>query len=828
MQLSRLEVKDWRGLSSAVLEFDKGITIVGGPNESGKTSLRSALRAALLLPTGARGEKKLLESHRPWDSKLYPRVQLDFVIDGVAWTVVKEFLRSKEWASLRQDGRLYAYDGEAQAKVLELLGPAVDWFDVLWGVQGEIGLDKPAPESLKGRLAEAAQDTVIPQVAELQRLIGEEYEKYWTPQRKTPKKKVQSLRDATMKAEGEVRRLRGEIEAADQRAEELERKNRELDGLKGRHAQMAAELHKAQESLGQWEAYARAQSDVKLAQGQVASVEQWLTAWCASVATVQKLWPQAQQWIRSEAELKAKLGPAPSRGEVDALTARQKYLDLALARERYAAVEAVRVPSDAELKALRTLEETLRDVDARLKVGAMRARLTADVALQSQLNGQPLSVVPGATETWTAEQGFELVLPGVARLEVESGNPAIAQDVARRDEMQKQLQDGLARWESATVSELNERVTSRAAELKQMRKVDARTVDALRSAVPDADALDSLPVDQREQLLGALPSALMVAETTWKTAQMQYEKVQREYQELLKQNVVPSLQSELKSLQRQVQAAPDPGLTVPNEVDDAFVQGLASMAGPCEHLLLQLQAQVVTLQGKVSRPAGDEVTSARLQQLRDDVARTAKQVEDLIGDVRETMGVISGQADLYAQLVAAEEACERATTEQRRVDIEAAAMRELFNAFESARAQLQKDVLAPLQSRVSERFAELTAGFYRGVAFDPSLRLGSVATDRLTGLALDDNSFGTREQLSLLTRVCLAELLAESTCPQVVILDDNLVHTDDARMATACRLLERAAETVQVVVFTCHPERYQAVSGKVVAIPGRTLVAEAK
>lgn len=99
---------------------------------------------------------------------------------------------------------------------------------------------------------------------------------------------------------------------------------------------------------------------------------------------------------------------------------------------------------------------------------------------------------------------------------------------------------------------------------------------------------------------------------------------------------------------------------------------------------------------------------------------------------------------------------------------------------------------------------KLTGGFYRGVAFDPSLKVSGVHANTATSIVLDEISFGTREQLSFLTRLCLAELLAGEAARQVVVLDDNLL--------TACQLLETASQHVQIVVFTCHPERYASIA----------------
>jgi hypothetical protein len=71
-------------------------------------------------------------------------------------------------------------------------------------------------------------------------------------------------------------------------------------------------------------------------------------------------------------------------------------------------------------------------------------------------------------------------------------------------------------------------------------------------------------------------------------------------------------------------------------------------------------------------------------------------------------------------------------------------------------------------------------------------------------------SVGTREQLSTLYRLSLAEYLHT-----VIVLDDQLVQSDDSRMDWFRALLTEKAHDFQIVVFTCRPSDYLGVSGLV-------------
>lgn len=68
-------------------------------------------------------------------------------------------------------------------------------------------------------------------------------------------------------------------------------------------------------------------------------------------------------------------------------------------------------------------------------------------------------------------------------------------------------------------------------------------------------------------------------------------------------------------------------------------------------------------------------------------------------------------------------------------------------------------------------------------------------------------SVGTREQLSTLYRLSLAEYLST-----VIVLDDQLVQSDDSRMDWFRGLLTEKARSFQIVVFTCRPGDYLPVS----------------
>src|SRR4051795_11403797 len=78
MRVDRLTVSGFGKLAGRELELGQGLTVVHGPNESGKSTSHAALRAGLfgLISGGRRtkDETAAVERHRPWSEARYGAV----------------------------------------------------------------------------------------------------------------------------------------------------------------------------------------------------------------------------------------------------------------------------------------------------------------------------------------------------------------------------------------------------------------------------------------------------------------------------------------------------------------------------------------------------------------------------------------------------------------------------------------------------------------------------------------------------------------------------------------------------------------------------------
>jgi uncharacterized protein YhaN len=107
-----------------------------------------------------------------------------------------------------------------------------------------------------------------------------------------------------------------------------------------------------------------------------------------------------------------------------------------------------------------------------------------------------------------------------------------------------------------------------------------------------------------------------------------------------------------------------------------------------------------------------------------------------------------------------------------------------------------------LGAPIIQRFSDLTAGRYGKLALGPDLETDSIVVAG-EGRPVGALSVGTRDQLSIIFRLTLAEQLHSA-----VVLDDQLTQSDEQRMVWLRSLIREMAKNIQIVVFTCRPTDY--------------------
>ena len=112
MWIKRLEVTDWAGIADAAIDFDPGLNVLHGPNELGKSSLVSAIRAALLLQSTSAAA----EPWRDWHADAPPEVSLTFEQEAQRiWRVRKSFgSGGHAYIDFSRDGSEFTQEGKGR------------------------------------------------------------------------------------------------------------------------------------------------------------------------------------------------------------------------------------------------------------------------------------------------------------------------------------------------------------------------------------------------------------------------------------------------------------------------------------------------------------------------------------------------------------------------------------------------------------------------------------------------------------------------------------------------------------------------------------------
>jgi DNA repair exonuclease SbcCD ATPase subunit len=204
--------------------------------------------------------------------------------------------------------------------------------------------------------------------------------------------------------------------------------------------------------------------------------------------------------------------------------------------------------------------------------------------------------------------------------------------------------------------------------------------------------------------------------------------------------------------------------------------------------------------------AADEIAAAghALDRARADLMHVEREIQKSHGALEQVGGGVARER--LSDLTEAYEVAER---QEREVEIDCEAWRLLLEQMKVADAEQASNLGQVLGPAVAGRFEALTCRRYDGVRLNAALRMeGVLMRGELRPTARI--SVGTREQLSTLYRLALAEYL-QST----VVLDDQLVQSDEIRMDWFRSLLAHEARSFQIVVFTCRPSDYLPADGVV-------------
>ena len=142
----------------------------------------------------------------------------------------------------------------------------------------------------------------------------------------------------------------------------------------------------------------------------------------------------------------------------------------------------------------------------------------------------------------------------------------------------------------------------------------------------------------------------------------------------------------------------------------------------------------------------------------------------------------------------------------------------LYHAMEETEKAIKRELSAPLQEKSAAYLKTLFPTidpqgiFFTEETFNP-VQIERDGQEE----AIDTLSLGTIEQIGVITRIAYGEIL-DGAYP--LILDDPFVYSDRERFERMVEILDRASRKIQIVVLTCHTERYRALGMPLIELRG--------
>jgi DNA repair exonuclease SbcCD ATPase subunit len=852
MRLLEIEVRHWRGLSRKLPGLSPRLNLILGPNESGKSRLFQAIRFALFESyKGAAQHKQLLQS---WISAEAPFVRMVFSEDNVEYELQKQFLKGA-MAQISGGGTISRGD-DAEESLRRITGARpvgnrgagtadLGIWPLLMVSQGDSrsAVQEHLNEHGHGRLQERLSKEIgVASISaagqRLMTLAEQEYGRYFTATGQETRV-LREARTELAEADSTSAAASEALQRQEQTAAALAQNRSELSDLDTRVQSARRDSETARSKA---EAAQIAGSRVALAQGnlstvtlQLASVEGTLNTRIEADTVAERM---TADIASSESELDRRV---QVRQELEnaVRTAERRSEDAErTVRDSRAAVE------DAQRQRRRgELETTDKELSARI---ANLERLDASVAAE-RLRRAALPMIDDAymgrlKKMDQTSRAAAAQLKGAAvSVVVHLRQPAAVDGMAH--EAGEHVQIDVTENRHISIGEMADvEIRPGGGELDRLRESRAAADSALSAALravgaSDLDHATAIHEDLKicDRRIGEL--GLEAKATSPKPLAQLQEDLARLKADIERLGPVSQINVDETSMSMELENAEDL-LTQARGTRDGANAALSEFRSGTAGLIAKAattrEERDRLVHSYASRPTAEtlratreEVTAERERAQTElavaerefielggaDVqvdARRLTQAADVLAnrmrDVRSTGDKLQGvlqvmmEAGNYETLQQAAARAQEARTNLARFERQAAAARRLWEVLNEERRRVVERLIAPVTLRVKPYLQD----FFPGSTLDAGEGL------EIIGLQSGDLkepfgelSGGAQEQISLLTRIGIAEVLAgDGTLP--LILDDALINTDPERIKRVHRALFRAADKLQVILFSCH------------------------
>lgn len=866
MKLHSIRLRNYRGIVDSTVEFASGVTVVEGPNEVGKSSIAEAIRH--LREDKSSSRKQGIKDIQPVGADVGPEVELHLSTGDYEVRYEKGWLKQPYTRlNVIAPNPEQLTSDDAHERFLAILAETVD-VDLLIALDvAQGGSLEQAPLAQIKALHSALNESGVEVVDHDEFLvrIEEEYSKFFTKSGKPTGDYKDAIAEVPAAEEAFVE-LRERSRGMDDMVENHARAQERLDFTRGNAAKAIEELARAEESaaavadlkrvLDQAQSRAEtAQREVQIAQDSLERRDKLLAELASgeelasiTAATVNKL-EAARSDIDADFETaQAEVDKAQAR--LDASREQDKRAARALTKAR-AAVERTRLSE--RLESIRTYDRqraqaqatissikvTPTDIDRLVALETdVRIAENAKTSAAAQVTVKRLGENPvliddtelgaGDQDKFAVIKDLRILIDGIADITMRPGVSPADLDAAV-DSARKVLDAALSSLEVESIDQARERAQIRVnaeSELAEAMKtvsvllgrdkredLEANLAKAERIAGENADDIDDTTADDSTVDIAQLERELEVASADTEAAQAAVDEARTTIES--KREVRDRSRVELAQAQT---SAKEASLQVERlktavaearerDSDEALQAAVAQSTSRNAEFEEELKAAHEAYMAKDPESLEMILSNARqsVKTNEENLAQYRQEVDGLTAllDDRASEGI-------YDKLAAAELALETARSKRDRLDRQAKAISLLRSTVLARKEEAQRKYVAPFSQEI-ERLGRLIFGPELSIEVAEDLSIVSRTLGGRT-VPFESLSGGTKEQLALIGRLAVANLVAgEAGAP--VVLDDAFGFADSKRLNALNVILNTVGQNAQVILLTCQPERFAGIGG---------------
>ncbi len=870
MIFHRLAVSHFKGIKSVEITFaPKGITLIEGPNEIGKSSLVHALTT--LFEQSFKRNRNTLKHLIPNDDSGTPEILLEAQSSEYRFIYRKKYIDNKNAELIVLEPHPERFiDIQAQEQFERILNATLDrslWKALMLQQGSAVGLPEVKDQqALMAALDSAvASSGVTPDTETLFDRIREEYSKYYHPNHAGELQRLRELRDAVKKAESEAEEAVNLLAGLNDKITLSRRKRGELNKLTNREAndrkmkddfaKRLAEIEKLEKTLDAENAKLEisrqkrdsAEREIEVRKMLIdaeATARKSLTRICAEVETANAAEAEAARIARENESIWKQHDCNRKQSEKLAALRRADYdhlrnkLDLEQMRERKqridASTESVGMAkaelagnkiTEAAANLIREAAETVERARIRRDSAVPKLHINALAQCDLALDGSELHMAEGETRQWTVTDTVNLDIPGKLSITVTAGDGGSNLE-AQLSEAVEQLRALLAKYgidnpdDAPGLLEKRKEAERIIQEHKRVEKENLRDLqysgaaDGLVERILGLEETVAAYERTRSEIV-PLPLTLDVAKVELDTAQNTLDAVTKSCESA--RAALESAKTERSNAREQVfQLQAEKNLKEREIATQS--QSLAELRRTVsDETLNRTFADADSAYSDASRAVAVVATELeqhypalvrqRLETLGKTLAETAGKKEETNNELSslEVEINILGGTGLNERVAETEAAVERARLTLNAELRKAEAAKLLYEVVREARERSQKAYILPLKKEI-EGLAKSVYATAVGIELTPDLRIASRVMNGQR-VVFDNLSGGAREQFSLIHRAaCSLAVSRDGGVP--LILDDALGYSDGERLIGMNEVLSRAAQKCQIIILTCRPTRF--------------------